>query len=126
LTSGGLRARRLEDAASMRWSKLLANLLGNATSAILDMDPGDVYRDRGLFDVERRQLREALAVMRALGLRPLALPGLTSGRSPWRRGCHRSSYDRSWHVPSVAAGVARAHRSGFTCRQLPARPRSSG
>jgi 2-dehydropantoate 2-reductase len=75
LASGGLRARRLEDAASMRWSKLLANLLGNATSAILDMDPGDVYRDPGLFDVERRQLREALAVMRALDLRPLALPG---------------------------------------------------
>jgi 2-dehydropantoate 2-reductase len=87
--SGGLRARRLEDAASMRWSKLLANLLGNATSAILDMDPTDVYRDPGLFDVERRQLLEALAVMQALHLRPLALPGadvrpLTlAARLPW-------------------------------------------
>lgn len=73
--AGGLRARRLDDAAAMRWSKLLANLLGNATSAILDMDPADVYRDRALFDVERRQLREALAVMRGLNLRPIALPG---------------------------------------------------
>jgi 2-dehydropantoate 2-reductase len=73
--AGGLRARVLGDAASMRWSKLLANLLGNATSAILDIDPADVYRDPSLFDVERRQLREALAVMRGLRLAPLALPG---------------------------------------------------
>jgi len=73
--AGGLRVRRLRDAASMRWSKLLANLLGNATSAILDIDPADVYRDPSLFNVERRQLREALAVMRGLGLSPLALPG---------------------------------------------------
>ncbi len=73
--AGGLRVRRLGDAAAMRWSKLLANLLGNATSAILDCDPAEVYRDPVLFDVERRQLREALAVMRGLGLSPVALPG---------------------------------------------------
>jgi 2-dehydropantoate 2-reductase len=73
--TGGLTARRLADADAMRWSKLLANLLGNATSAILDSDPADVYRDPGLFDIEQRQLREALAVLRAMHLRPLALPG---------------------------------------------------
>ena len=28
----------------MKWSKLLANLVGNATSAILDLDPGDGLR----------------------------------------------------------------------------------
>ena len=59
----------------MRWSKLLANLVGNATSAILDLDPGDVFRDPDLFAVESTQLREALAVMDALGLSPTALPG---------------------------------------------------
>jgi 2-dehydropantoate 2-reductase len=73
--AGDLRVRSLRDPAAMRWSKLLANLLGNATSAILDVDPADVYRDPSLFDVERRQLREALAVMRGLRLTPLALPG---------------------------------------------------
>lgn len=73
--AGGLRARAFEDAAAMRWSKLLANLMANATSAILDLDPSDVFADRSLFAVERRQLREALAVMRRLGLRPVGLPG---------------------------------------------------
>ena len=57
LVAGGLRVASLRDAAAMRWSKLLANLLGNATSAILDVDPVDVYRDPMLFDVERRQCR---------------------------------------------------------------------
>jgi 2-dehydropantoate 2-reductase len=72
---GGLRVRVLPDARSMKWSKLLANLVGNATSAILDLDPADVYGDPRLFDVERRQLLEALAVMRAAGARPIAIPG---------------------------------------------------
>ena len=74
-TAAGLPARVYPDAAAMKWSKLLANLVGNATSAILDMDPGRVYADRAGFHVERRQLREAVAVMRATGLRPITLPG---------------------------------------------------
>ena len=73
--AGSLRARRLGNAVAMRWSKLLANLLGNATCAILDMEPAAVYRDPRLFDVERRQLREALAVMVGLHIGPVALPG---------------------------------------------------
>ncbi len=36
----GLTARVYPDAAAMKWSKLLGNLVGNATSAILD-DPGE-------------------------------------------------------------------------------------
>jgi len=75
LEAGGLRVVETADAAGMRWSKLLVNLLANATSAILDVDPSDVYRDRSLFAIERRQLREALEVMRRLGIRPIRLPG---------------------------------------------------
>jgi len=74
-TAAGLPARVYPDSTAMKWSKLLANLVGNATSAILDMDPGRVYADRAGFHVERRQLREAVAVMRATGLRPITLPG---------------------------------------------------
>ena len=73
--AGGLRAAVLADPRSMRWSKLLANLVGNATSAILDMDPADVYADPRSFAIERRQLREALAVMRRSGLVVCRLPG---------------------------------------------------
>jgi 2-dehydropantoate 2-reductase len=75
LRSVGLPVRVLDDAAAMKWSKLVANLVGNATSAILDLDPAEVYADPALFALERDQLREALAVMRALGLEPVDLPG---------------------------------------------------
>ncbi|HEX5827961.1 MAG TPA: 2-dehydropantoate 2-reductase [Candidatus Limnocylindrales bacterium] len=74
-TAAGLPATVCPDADAMKWSKLLANLVGNATSAILDMDPGAIYADRRTYPIERRQLQEALAVMRALGLRPVSLPG---------------------------------------------------
>jgi 2-dehydropantoate 2-reductase len=73
--AGGLASRVLDDAAAMKWSKLLANLVGNATSALVDLEPADVYADPGLFGIERRQLLEGLAVMGALGLAPVALPG---------------------------------------------------
>jgi 2-dehydropantoate 2-reductase len=73
--AGDVRARRLDDARAMKWSKLVANLVGNASSAILDMPPEAIYADPAGFELERRQLREALAVMRRLELRPTALPG---------------------------------------------------
>lgn len=74
-TAGGLPAVLCRDADAMKWSKLLANLVGNATSAILDMDPAAIYADRRGYRVERAQLLEALAVMHALGLKPVPLPG---------------------------------------------------
>jgi 2-dehydropantoate 2-reductase len=76
----GLRTAELPDAKAMKWSKLLANLIANATGAILDMDPDAIYADRRLFEVERRQLLEALDVMAALGLKPVGLPGAAV---PW-------------------------------------------
>lgn len=72
---GGLPNIACADAASMKWSKLLANLVGNATSGLLDMDVGAVWADRAGFELERRQLTEALAVMHAQGLRVVSLPG---------------------------------------------------
>jgi 2-dehydropantoate 2-reductase len=73
--AAGLPARRLRDARAMKWSKLVANLVGNALSALADRDAGEVYADPALFDLERRQLLEALAVMRAQGIGVVALPG---------------------------------------------------
>ena len=73
--AAGLPARRLADARAMKWSKLVANLVGNALSALADRDPAEVYADPALFDLERRQLLEALAVMRAQGIGVVALPG---------------------------------------------------
>ncbi len=75
LGRSGLPVAETRDWRAMKWSKLLTNLVANATCAVLDRDPAAVYADRRLFDVERAQVREALAVMASLGLRPLRLPG---------------------------------------------------
>jgi 2-dehydropantoate 2-reductase len=74
LERGGLPARVYADWRAMKWSKLIGNLVGNATSALLDMTPGDVYQHPDLFEIERSQLREAFAVVRALGLDLVGLP----------------------------------------------------
>jgi 2-dehydropantoate 2-reductase len=71
----GLPARVYPDAEALKWSKLLANLVGNATSAILDMSPGAIYADRDGYAIERAQLQEAVAVMRARRYQPVDLPG---------------------------------------------------
>ena len=75
LRAAGVEVAVHADAAAMKWSKVVANLVANATSGILDMDPAAIYADPELFEVERDQLKEALAVMRARGLRPVMLPG---------------------------------------------------
>jgi 2-dehydropantoate 2-reductase len=73
-TQSNLRPVLYRDAGSMKWSKLLTNLLSNATSAIVDMPPDEVFSHSGLFRLERAQLREALAVMKALAVNPIDLP----------------------------------------------------
>jgi 2-dehydropantoate 2-reductase len=65
LNEAGLNARGYSSAAAMKWSKLLTNLVGNATSAILDLPVAEIFRDPRLFRVELRMLLECLAVMRA-------------------------------------------------------------
>lgn len=65
----------LADYESMKWSKAMLNMVGNATAAILDMSPGDIYRSDESYDLEVQMLREMLAVMKAKGLQVLNLPG---------------------------------------------------
>jgi len=77
--AAGLRPRLYADADSMKWSKLLTNLVANATSAILDWSAQDVFRHRGLYRLEVEALRETVRVMRALALRPVNLPGVPAG-----------------------------------------------
>lgn len=72
--AAGLYARLYTNAAAMKWSKMLTNLLANASAAILDMTPAEIFAHPGLYRLEIAMLREALAVMRALGLRVVNLP----------------------------------------------------
>ncbi len=120
----GLPARVYPDAAAMKWSKLLGNLVGNATSAILDMDPGDIYADPRTYPVERRQLHEAVAVMKVAGpaaglaarrrrLAPAARAGpARRDRPPDRLARHRRGPRRQVPVapaPRPDPGRRRAH-----------------
>ena len=70
-----LNSQLFEDAAGMKWSKMLTNLLANPTSAILDMTAGEVFANRDLYRLEIDMLRECLAVMEAQGFKVVDLPG---------------------------------------------------
>jgi 2-dehydropantoate 2-reductase len=71
----GLNARLYSPAPAMKWSKMITNLLANASSAILALPPSEIFANPDLYRLEIRQLREALAVMRALELPVIDLPG---------------------------------------------------
>lgn len=70
-----LNARLYSNAADMKWSKLLTNLLANPTSAILNMTAAQVFADPRLYKLEMMQLQECLVVMQAQGIRAVDLPG---------------------------------------------------
>ncbi len=76
LTEAGLNAQTFSRPADMKWSKMLTNLPANATAAILNMTAAEVFAHPGLFRLEMGMLREALAVMRALDVRVVDLPGV--------------------------------------------------
>jgi len=121
LARGGLSVSLYALPAAMKWSKLLLNLLGSATSAILGWPTGRVFADRRLFQLERAAWLEALAVMRALGLSPVALPGypvplyaraaawLPPGPAHLAFGSRLGSA-RADRLPSVAADLAAGRR----------------
>jgi 2-dehydropantoate 2-reductase len=70
-----LNSQLFDDPNSMKWSKMLTNLLANPTSAILDMTAGQVFANRDLYKLEIEMLRECLAVMEAQGFKVVDLPG---------------------------------------------------
>ncbi|MEE9964763.1 MAG: 2-dehydropantoate 2-reductase [Propionicimonas sp.] len=75
LNSAGLQAQRFPEPRAMKWSKLLTNLTGNATSAILNEPVSNLFADPISYNIEIQVLRECLAVMAGLGLAPVDLPG---------------------------------------------------
>jgi 2-dehydropantoate 2-reductase len=69
-----LNAQTYPDADSMKWSKMLTNLLANPTSAILNMSAVEIYAHKGLCKLEIAMLRECLAVMGAQNIEVVDLP----------------------------------------------------
>jgi len=70
-----LNSQLFEHAESMKWSKMLTNLIANPTSAILDMTAAEVFADKDLYKVEIDMLKECVAVMKAQGFEVVDLPG---------------------------------------------------
>jgi 2-dehydropantoate 2-reductase len=72
----GLNCRHFPRAAAMKWSKLIINLLGNASSAILNLPPSAIFSHTGLYRMELAQIQEGLKVMRGQGIPVVNLPGV--------------------------------------------------
>ena len=83
LAEAKLNAHLFTSPAGMKWSKMLTNLMANASSAILDMTPNEILNHPGLYGVEIAQLREAIAVMRALNIPTVNLPGVPVRLFAW-------------------------------------------
>ena len=75
LNNAYLNSQLFDNANSMKWSKMLTNLIANPTSAILDMTAAEVFANKGLYKLEIEMLRECLAVMEAQGFEAVNLPG---------------------------------------------------
>ena len=95
----GLPTHAASDWRALKWSKLLINLVANAVCAALDMTPREVYSNPDAFSVERRCLREAVAVMRAAHLATVPLV-----RFPVR--------EFAWAIRTLPAGLLRLLMAG--------------
>jgi len=73
-SQAGIRVRRYQNPERMKWSKLLTNIISNATSAIVGWPPKRVFNHPGLYRLEVEALRETVRVMRSMGIRPQNLP----------------------------------------------------
>lgn len=78
-----LNSKLYENAASMKWSKMLTNLIANPTSAILDMTAAEVFGNKDLYKLEIEMLRECLAVMKAQNIEVVDLPGTPVRALAW-------------------------------------------
>lgn len=72
----GLKPALINQAEGMKWSKMISNLLSNAASAILNMTPAEVYADPDCYALERSQISETLAVMKAYRIPIVDIPGV--------------------------------------------------
>lgn len=73
----GFLIERYADPDRMKWSKLMTNIVSNASSAITGLDPGQVFAHPGLARLEIDALRETAHVMRRMGFAPQNLPGVS-------------------------------------------------
>jgi len=73
--SSGMTVQAADDWRALKWSKLAINIVANATCAILNVLPDRLVHFEGAFALEVRAIRECRAVMRALRVNCIDLPG---------------------------------------------------
>ncbi|MDT8305710.1 MAG: 2-dehydropantoate 2-reductase [Anaerolineae bacterium] len=76
----GITTESFRDYREMKWSKALLNMVGNATSAIINRHPRLVYETKATYALEMKMLSETLRVMAGLGLSVVDLPGAPAKR----------------------------------------------
>ena len=74
-SGAGFQVDLFPDYRGLKWTKLLMNMLANASSAILDWTPAQVMENPVTARLEACAWQEALAVIAALGVRPVSLAG---------------------------------------------------
>lgn len=67
----GFSVAAYPDARSLKWTKLLMNMVGNASCAILDIPPSQIFGDKLLANLEIEAWREALSAMKAAHISPV-------------------------------------------------------
>ncbi|MFH1452489.1 MAG: 2-dehydropantoate 2-reductase [Armatimonadota bacterium] len=72
--ASGFAVKKYDDYKSLKWSKLLINMLGNASCGILDMPAAELFADSNIMKLEIVAFREAYSVMKKLGIKPVNLP----------------------------------------------------
>ncbi len=79
-SEAGIETVGLSDFRSMKWSKAMLNMVGNATAAILNRHPKVIYDYPPTFKIEREMLKEMVTVMSKRGLKAANLPGVSTKR----------------------------------------------
>lgn len=74
----GIKTIAVKKYQSMKWSKALLNMVGNATSAILNRHPKVIYDYGPTFRMEKAMLKEMLAVMDKKKIKVVDLPGTST------------------------------------------------
>lgn len=77
LEQAGFSTTAYEDAQGLKWTKVLMNMLGNASSAILGLPPEEIFSDRQLLNLEISAWRETLEVMNKAGIPPVNIGNYT-------------------------------------------------
>ena len=102
-----LKPKLIEDTKGMKWSKMISNLLANASSAILNMTPSEIFTDPISYRLEILQLRETLDVMQAYGIQPIDIPGV-----PIRLLCFAIRCLPTWIVKPLLKKAVGSGRGG--------------